>query len=130
MRLFREEVVATGSREILCILSGFTAGLLRVHVRKVTFYGEGIGEEWVSGWTFETKKYIIDLTTQVLSERTQFVGRQQEYTWRFDPKRAGSGVVADLGAHAFDLARWLGGEIVAVNIRKADDCDLLPAGQG
>ena len=39
--------------------------------------------------------------------------RNPAYAWRFDPARAG-GVVADLGAHAFDQARWYFGEITSV----------------
>jgi predicted dehydrogenase len=34
--------------------------------------------------------------------------------WRFDKAAAGSGALGDLGAHVFDLARYLVGEIAAV----------------
>lgn len=43
-------------------------------------------------------------------------GRTQQYAWRFDPARA-NGVVADLGAHLFDLARWMLGPVVDVTAR-------------
>lgn len=46
---------------------------------EVKFSGEGIAEEWVSGWTFETKKYISDLTAQVMSQTNIMVGREKEY---------------------------------------------------
>src|SRR4030088_1099961 len=36
-------------------------------------------------------------------------------TWRFDRAQAGSGALGDLGAHIVDLARYLVGEIAAVN---------------
>jgi predicted dehydrogenase len=35
--------------------------------------------------------------------------------WRFDPARAGTGVLGDIGSHAIDLARYLVGEIAAVS---------------
>ena len=40
-------------------------------------------------------------------------GRNNEYQWRFDRSRA-NGVVGDSGAHMFDLARYLIGDIAAV----------------
>jgi predicted dehydrogenase len=36
-------------------------------------------------------------------------------TWRFDRSQAGSGALGDLGAHIIDLARYLVGELRAVN---------------
>lgn len=46
---------------------------------RVIFSGEGIAEEWVSGWTFETKKYIADLTAEVMTHPTAMIGRKKEY---------------------------------------------------
>lgn len=46
---------------------------------QVKFSGEGLAEEWVSGWTFETKKYISDLTAQVVAQPVDMVGRKQEF---------------------------------------------------
>jgi len=46
---------------------------------RVKFWGKGIGEDWVSGWTLETKKYTQDLTPSVLKEKPTMVGRQNEY---------------------------------------------------
>lgn len=40
-------------------------------------------------------------------------GRSPEYGWRFDRTRA-NGVLGDLGSHVIDLARWLLGDIRAV----------------
>jgi predicted dehydrogenase len=37
--------------------------------------------------------------------------------WRFDPARAGTGALGDLGAHIVDLARYLVGEITSVSAR-------------
>jgi predicted dehydrogenase len=41
-------------------------------------------------------------------------GRQKEYQWRFDQKRA-NGVLGDMGSHMIDLARWLVGDISRVS---------------
>lgn len=46
---------------------------------RVNFWGEGIGEEWVAGWTLETKKYTKDMTNDVLKERPVLVGRDEEF---------------------------------------------------
>ncbi|OGH37856.1 MAG: hypothetical protein A3B41_01790, partial [Candidatus Levybacteria bacterium RIFCSPLOWO2_01_FULL_37_26] len=46
---------------------------------RIHFWGEGIGEQWVFGWTIETKKYMLDLTPKVLQEKPKLVGRQREY---------------------------------------------------
>ena len=40
--------------------------------------------------------------------------RSGEYLWRFNVDEAGSGVVGDIGAHWFYLARWFFGEVKAV----------------
>jgi predicted dehydrogenase len=41
-------------------------------------------------------------------------GRNVQYQWRFDPAR-GNGVTGDSGAHIFDLARYLVGDVAAVS---------------
>lgn len=46
---------------------------------QVVFWGTGIGEDWTTGWTLETKKYITDLTYKVLDEKPALVGRRKEY---------------------------------------------------
>ncbi|MCL5970452.1 MAG: ATP-dependent Clp protease ATP-binding subunit [Patescibacteria group bacterium] len=46
---------------------------------KVEFWGEGIGEEWVYGWTLETQKYTKDLTYKILKEKHVLIGRNDEY---------------------------------------------------
>ena len=45
----------------------------------VNFAGEGIAEEWVYGWTLETKKYMLDLSHEFLSGRVEPVKRANEY---------------------------------------------------
>ena len=46
---------------------------------RVKFSGEGIGENWVYGWTIETKKYMVDLTKDALGKKPLLLGRQEEY---------------------------------------------------
>lgn len=46
---------------------------------QVVFWGTGIGEDWTTGWTLETKKYITDITYKVLDEKPALVGRRKEY---------------------------------------------------
>jgi predicted dehydrogenase len=41
-------------------------------------------------------------------------GRNGQYQWRFDPAH-GNGVIGDSGAHMFDLACYLGGDVSAVS---------------
>ena len=48
--------------------------------KRVRFWGEGIGENWVFGWTLETKKYAVDNTAKFLSKKPIIVGREKEYT--------------------------------------------------
>ncbi|HVU11184.1 MAG TPA: Gfo/Idh/MocA family oxidoreductase [Phototrophicaceae bacterium] len=47
-------------------------------------------------------------------------GRDLKYQWVFDSEVAGSGVIADLGAHWFHLARWFFGEIDGLSCTLAD----------
>ena len=47
-------------------------------------------------------------------------GRDAKYQWVFDSEVAGSGVIADLGAHWFHLARWFYGEISGLSCTLAD----------
>ncbi len=46
---------------------------------RVNFWGEGIGEGMVTGWTIETKKYTVDLTSDVLRKNPLLLGRKEEY---------------------------------------------------
>ena len=46
---------------------------------KVNFFGEGFAESWTYGWTLETKKYMIDLTPEILNKKPLLLGRQNEY---------------------------------------------------
>ncbi|MBF8249545.1 MAG: hypothetical protein HW400_146 [Candidatus Levybacteria bacterium] len=46
---------------------------------KVNFWGEGIGESWVSGWTLETSKYMVDITASAVNKKPMIFGREEEY---------------------------------------------------
>ncbi len=46
---------------------------------KIKFSGEGFAEYWTYGWTLETKKYMIDLTPEILNRRPLLLGRKNEY---------------------------------------------------
>lgn len=46
---------------------------------KINFWGAGIGEDWVTGWTLETKKYAQDITPRVLRRNPNLAGRDKEY---------------------------------------------------
>lgn len=46
---------------------------------KVKFWGEGIGESWVSGWTLETNKYMVDITREALTFKPMLLGREEQY---------------------------------------------------
>lgn len=48
------------------------------HLSKVTFGGEGIGEEMVYGWTIETQKYMNDWTRKLIGKPV-LIGRTEEY---------------------------------------------------
>ncbi len=46
---------------------------------RIQFWGEGVGEYWVYGWTLEMKKYTVDLTSRMLNKRPLLLGRDKEY---------------------------------------------------
>jgi len=52
---------------------------LIVTLPRVTPWGAGIGETWVSGWTLETKKYTQDFTQESFSDIFISAGREKEF---------------------------------------------------
>jgi predicted dehydrogenase len=56
---------------------------------------------------------------------------QAESAWRFDPKSAGGGILADVGDHLVDALLWttgqVGHEVGAVQSRREPDIDLVTA---
>ncbi|NCO42436.1 MAG: hypothetical protein COZ06_33925 [Armatimonadetes bacterium CG_4_10_14_3_um_filter_66_18] len=54
-----------------------------------------------------------------LNKQAGYGGIDTPFKWRWDREQAGGGVLADLGSHGLDLARWLVGDIKRV-------CATLP----
>jgi predicted dehydrogenase len=56
---------------------------------------------------------------------------QAESAWRFDPKTAGGGILADVGDHLVDALLWTTGQVAhevgAVQSRREPDIDLVTA---
>lgn len=46
---------------------------------RFNFWGEGIGESFVSGWTLETSKYMVDITSEAVNKKPMVLGRDEEY---------------------------------------------------
>jgi len=46
---------------------------------EINFFGEGFAEYCTYGWTLETKKYMVDLTPEILNKKPLLFGRQSEY---------------------------------------------------
>lgn len=46
---------------------------------RINFWGEGIGEDWIYGWTIEAKKYMVDLTYEVYCKEPILYDRETEY---------------------------------------------------
>jgi len=59
----------------------------------VNFAGEGIAEEWVYGWTLETKKYMLDLSHEFLSGRIDPMRRYNEFQQLTEALYKGSSVI-------------------------------------
>ncbi|HEV2339623.1 MAG TPA: ATP-dependent Clp protease ATP-binding subunit [Patescibacteria group bacterium] len=47
---------------------------------RVSLWGEGIGEYWVSGWTLETKKYTRDFAEILHHKHIHLSAREKEFT--------------------------------------------------
>lgn len=61
----------------------------RIH----TFWGEGIAETWVYGWTIETKKYMLDLTSEFVNKKRNAIGRINEYNQLLESLYAGKSTI-------------------------------------
>ena len=66
---------------------------------RVNFWGEGLAEEWVYGWTIETKKYMLDLTSEIAGKEPLILGREDEYRQILEAlsKRTSVIMVGDVG---------------------------------
>ena len=59
----------------------------------VDFFGEGFMDSCAYGWTLETKKYMVDLTSEVLNKKPLLFGRQSEYKQLFSALIARKSVI-------------------------------------
>jgi ATP-dependent Clp protease ATP-binding subunit ClpC len=77
----------------------------------IHFYGEGVGEALVSGWTPETKKYTAQFTTYALKEEPLIGGREKEFGTMLEAltKVENNNVllIGDIGAGKENLVRAL-----------------------
>jgi ATP-dependent Clp protease ATP-binding subunit ClpC len=73
----------------------------------VSFAGEGFAEDWVYGWTLETKKYAVDLTGQYINEGEPVV-RLNEYNQLIEALHKGSSVVlvGEVGSGKDSIVRY------------------------
>lgn len=60
---------------------------------RVNFFGEGFAESWTYGWTLETKKYMVDLTAEILNKKPLLFGRQNEYKQLLSALSGGKSVI-------------------------------------
>ncbi len=60
---------------------------------RVNFWGEGIAEDWVFGWTIETKKYMIDITPEVLARDEMILGREENFKQIIEALYKGQSVI-------------------------------------
>ena len=78
---------------------------------RAQFWGNGIGEAMVYGWTYETKKYADNFTMSVLEEEPVILGREQEFRTMLEGlvKLENNNVllVGDIGAGKENLVRAL-----------------------
>ncbi len=86
---------------------------------RISFSGEGIGESWVSGWTIETKKYMVDLTSEVLQKKPSFLGRESELKQLIEGmyKNKSALLVGEVGSGKTEIAQSLALESFAGNLK-------------
>ncbi len=86
---------------------------------RVNFWGEGIGENWVTGWTIETKKYMVDLTAEVLQKRPSLLGRESEFRQLVEGMYKGKSalLVGEIGSGRTEIAESLAFESFIGNLK-------------
>lgn len=72
-----------------------------------SFAGEGFAEDWVYGWTLETKKYAVDLTKEFINQGEPVV-RLNEYNQLIEALSKGGSVVlvGDVGSGKDSIVRY------------------------
>ena len=86
---------------------------------RVNFWGEGIGESWVTGWTIETKKYMVDLTSEVLQKKPSLLGRENELRQLVEGMYKGKSalLVGETGSGKTEIAESLAFESFTGNLK-------------
>ncbi|GAC1474431.1 MAG: hypothetical protein NVSMB9_24800 [Isosphaeraceae bacterium] len=127
--LFIEKPLSTNVQEATDIV-----GLARSRERKV-----GVGHQYRLRPSFaEARQRLaagllgpLKLVTATLTQPWLSNHQNAENSWRFDPKVAGGGVLADLGDHLIDAVLWTtgqtGAEAAAVQNRLESGLDVVTA---
>lgn len=88
------------------------------HPYKVEFWGEGIAEGWVTGWTIETRKYMFDLTSEALRGKPLILGREKEFKQLVEAMYKGKSalLVGEVGSGRREVAETLAFESFVGNL--------------
>lgn len=86
---------------------------------KVEFWGEGIAESWVTGWTIETDKFMFDLTSEALRGKPLILGRVKEFEELIEAMYKGKSalLVGEVGSGRREIAETLAFESFVGNLR-------------
>ena len=86
---------------------------------RIHFWGEGIAEDWVSGWTIESQKYMIDLTPEILRKKPQAYERQEEFGQLLEAMYKGKSalLVGEVGSGRTEIAEALAIESFMGNLK-------------
>ena len=86
---------------------------------EINFWGEGIGENWTTGWTIETKKYMIDLTPEVLRNKPVIAAREKEFEELVETmyKNKSALLVGEPGGGKKEIAEFLAFESFVGNLK-------------
>jgi len=105
--LFNEKLKQEDLNNILLWASNNFAGEEVDKKAQISFAGEGIAEDWIYGWTLETKKYTVDLTKEYVNQDEPVV-RLNEYNQLTEALYKGSSVVlvGDVGAGKDSIVRF------------------------
>ncbi len=77
--LFKKELNKEEMMQILYWAKNVFSSEENINPFKVKFWGEGIGEGWVTGWTLETSRHMVDITKYALSSQPLLFGREAQY---------------------------------------------------
>ncbi len=88
------------------------------HPYKVEFWGEGIAEDWVTGWTIETDKFMLNLTSEALRGKPLISGREKEFKELIEAMYKGKSalLVGEAGSGRREIAETLAFESFVGNL--------------